>query len=83
MVEQRYVVYVLKSLKTGKRYVGQTSNLEKRLKDHNSGLSVYTKNRGPWKLVFQEDYNSRSEAMLREKYLKTGKGRDFLDNLGK
>ena len=82
-MEQRYVVYVLKSLKTGKRYVGQTSNLEKRLKDHNSGLSVYTKNRGPWKLVFQEYYNSRSEAMLREKYLKTGKGRDFLDTLGK
>lgn len=76
-----YKVYVLKSQASGYRYVGQTSNLSKRVKDHNSGESKYTKNRGPWELVYNESYQSRSEAVNREKYLKTGKGREFLDRI--
>ena len=76
-----YKVYVLKSQVSGYRYVGQTSNLSKRITDHNSGESKYTKNRGPWALVYNESYQSRSEAMNREKYLKTGKGREFLDRI--
>jgi putative endonuclease len=76
-----FVVYVLISQTSGLRYVGQTSDLEKRLNDHNSGESRYTKNRGPWNLAHKESYQTRSEAMRREKFFKTGKGRDFLDKI--
>lgn len=78
-----YKVYVLISVTTGKKYVGQTANIEKRLAAHNTGASRYTKNRGPWLLIYSELYNTRSESMKREKYLKTGKGRDFIDSLPK
>jgi putative endonuclease len=76
-----YYVYVLESQKDGKHYVGQTANLQVRLSQHNSGESRYTKNRGPWAIIYSEEYNTRSEAMRRERYLKTGVGRDFLKSL--
>ena len=73
-----YTAYVIKSTKSGTLYIGQTKNLVSRLNDHNEGRSKYTKNRGPWRIVYSVDYKTRSEAMSREKYLKTGAGRDFL-----
>ena len=76
-----YYIYILKSLTTGKRYTGSTQNLEARLKAHNDGLSPYTKGRGPWKLMNSEGYPTRSEAMKRERFLKTGKERDFLNEI--
>ena len=76
-----YYIYILKSLTTGKRYTGSTQNLEARLRAHNDGLSPYTKGRGPWELLYSEEFPTRSEAMKREKFLKTGKGRDFLDEI--
>ena len=76
-----YYIYILKSLTTGKLYTGSTQNLEARLKAHNDGLSPYTKGRGPWELLYSEEFPSRSEALKREKFLKTGKGRDFLNEI--
>jgi putative endonuclease len=76
-----YYVYVLKSVSTNIRYVGQTTDLDKRINAHNSGDSRYTKNWGPWVLAHKEPFTTRSEAMIRERYLKTGKGREFLNNL--
>jgi putative endonuclease len=76
-----FYVYVLRSLKTGKRYVGQTHDLSVRLAQHNEGFSPYTSGRGPWELVYNECYETRSEAIRREKFLKSGKGRKFLDVL--
>ena len=76
-----YYIYILKSSTTGKLYTGSTQNLEARLKAHNDGLSPYTKGRGPWELMYSEEYPTRSEAMKREKFLKTGKGRDFLKEI--
>jgi len=76
-----YYIYILKSSTTGKRYTGSTQNLEARLKAHNDGLSPYTKGRGPWELIYSEEFPTRSEAMKREKFLKTGKGRDFLNEI--
>ena len=75
-----FYVYVLRSLSNEKLYTGQTENLERRIQEHNSGIGLvhYTKGKGPWNLVFQEKFPTRSEAMAREKYLKTGAGRDFL-----
>ncbi len=76
-----YYIYVLKSLTTGKRYIGQTADLEKRISRHNNKESTYTKSRGPWVLVYNEVVGTRSEAVNREHFLKSGKGREFLNNL--
>ena len=69
-----YFVYILKSLKSGRFYIGQTSDLNKRLLRRNSGGSVFTKNIKPFKLIKYETYNSRSEAVIREKKIKSYKG---------
>jgi putative endonuclease len=71
-----FTVYVLRSKLTGLYYTGSTSDLGRRLEEHNSDVSFSTKNRGPWELVHREDYATRGEAMRRERQLKTGKGRE-------
>ena len=73
-----YFVYVLKSIKDGRLYKGQTSNLNKRLKQHNRGENKSTKGFMPWELVYFETFQTREEAVLREKYFKSGSGREFL-----
>ena len=73
-----FFVYVLLSEATGKLYIGQTQHLEKRLFAHNNGFSRYTKGKGPWKIVYKEQYETRKEAILRERFLKSGKGREYL-----
>jgi len=70
-----YFIYVLKSGMTGSSYVGHTSNLEKRLIEHNNNKSLSTRGKKPWRLVYKEEFITRSEAALREKYFKTIKGR--------
>ena len=59
-------------------YIGQTNNVELRLIRHNEGLVRSTASYRPWKILFTEEYVSRSEAMTREKQLKSGKGREFI-----
>jgi len=73
-----YFVYILKSEIDGRLYKGQTNDIDKRLKEHNSGKTKSTKGHKPWKLVYFESYKTREEAVLREKYFKTGSGREFL-----
>jgi len=67
-------LYILKSLKDGNHYVGITSNLNERLKYHNSGRVRSTKNRIPFVMIYNEEYNTIGEARVREKYLKSYKG---------
>lgn len=78
-----YFVYVLMSETTGKRYIGQTENLARRLREHNTpdhNLRKHTsRNRGPWRLVHFETFATRTEAMRRERWLKSGVGRRWLD----
>ncbi len=76
-------VYVLRSEKTGRRYVGSSQNIESRLNEHNSVQSLATKHGVPWKLIHHEEFPTRAEAFRRERFFKTGKGRDFLDQLPK
>ncbi len=64
-----YTVYILQNPE-GKFYIGQTQDLDKRLKRHNENRSQYTKKKGPWKLVHQETFSDRSKAMKRERQLK-------------
>lgn len=71
-------VYILKSQSTGRLYTGHTACLKTRIEHHNLGNSPYTKSRGPWSLVYSEEFGTRSEAMRREKFLKSGKGRQLL-----
>ena len=57
-------VYVLRSKSTGRFYTGATTNLDARLAQHKRGLSISTKNRGPWVLVHQEQFPTMGEALL-------------------
>jgi putative endonuclease len=77
-----YKVYVLHSDLYNKIYIGQTEDIVRRLFEHNNGLlSTYTKKYKPWRVVYSEDYLTRSEALIREKRLKSQKGREFVWNL--
>lgn len=78
-----FTVYVIQSETTGKIYIGQTSDFEKRLKRHNKELlynpkSYTAKNKGPWKLVYKETFNTRTEVIKRENFLKSHAGRDYV-----
>ncbi len=75
-----FFVYVLRSVGVDWFYTGQTENLKARLKQHNAGKTKSTKGYRPLELVYFEVLNSREEAVTREKYLKSGVGREFLRN---
>ena len=76
-----YIVYILYSESTSKYYTGQTDNLENRLTRHNSGLSLSTKYRKPWGLIYHIGFLTRPEAMdLEQKIKKRGAKRYLLDN---
>ncbi|PYL08842.1 MAG: endonuclease [Verrucomicrobia bacterium] len=71
--------YVLRSQKTGRHYVGSCENLTERIRRHSAGESKATKHGVPWVLVHSEIFATRSEAAKRERYYKTGRGRDELE----
>lgn len=73
-----YYVYVLKSIKVGYLYTGYTNDLKRRIKEHNSGSSTYTKYRGPYHLIYYEACLNEYDAKAREIYLKSGRGKLFL-----
>ena len=73
-------VYVLKSKKDLKRYIGLTNNLERWLLLHNGGKVKATKNRRPFELFYFEKFEDRTRAAKREKFLKSGKGREYLNS---
>ncbi|RJQ32423.1 GIY-YIG nuclease family protein [Candidatus Parcubacteria bacterium] len=74
-----YYVYIVKN-SAGKIYVGQTYDISKRMAEHNELGKGFTSKFRPWKLIYSEIFLSRKEAMAREKYLKTGTGRDWIKN---
>jgi putative endonuclease len=76
-----YYVYILSSINFSKSYVGCTDDIERRIKEHNSGKMSFTKRYLPWKLKYYETFNSLSEARKRESYFKTGAGRRFMKTL--
>ncbi|MFH1244374.1 MAG: GIY-YIG nuclease family protein [bacterium] len=75
-----YFVYILKNSENF-LYKGITDNLERRISQHNHNQSAGTRGKGPWKLVYSEIRASRSLARIREKYLKSGAGREFLKSV--
>ena len=69
-----YYVYILKSLKDNKYYIGSSSDVKKRLDFHNSRLQRSTRNRVPFVLVFYEELPDKNQALKREKQIKAFKG---------
>ena len=73
-----YTVYVLKSLKDGRQYIGYTADIRRRIKEHNAGRTESTRRRRPFEIIHTEVYDKKEEAESREKYLKSGRGREEL-----
>ncbi len=74
-----YTVYILKSSKDNKRYIGCTNNILRRLDEHSIGLVKSTRSRRPLELIYNEEFENKSEALARERFFKSGKGREYLD----
>ncbi|MBD3346357.1 MAG: GIY-YIG nuclease family protein [Chitinivibrionales bacterium] len=81
----KFTVYILYSCSTDKYYIGHTQNLEARIQSHNDSdisLGKYTRKNGPWELVYKEDsFNTRSEAIKRERQIKSWKSRKQIERL--
>ena len=73
-----YYVYLLESEKDKSWYIGYSTDLRKRFRRHNSGGSLATKNKKPWRLIYYEAYINKTDAFKREKFLKSGSGRKFI-----
>jgi putative endonuclease len=73
-----FYVYILQSLKDNKFYIGFSSELRNRIKEHSSGSVQSTKNRRPLALIYYEAYRAERDARIREIFLKTGQGREFI-----
>jgi len=76
-----YYVYVLISQKDKNFYIGFSENLEQRLDEHNSGKNISTKPRRPFSLKYYEAHTSKSDALRRERYFKTSKGKATLKQI--
>ena len=73
-----YYVYLLYCGKDGSTYVGFTSDLKKRLTYHQAGKTKTTRERGPVKFIYAESYLNQTDARKREKFLKSGRGREVI-----
>jgi putative endonuclease len=76
-----YYVYAISSLERSYIYVGITGDLERRVNQHNKGYEKTTRPYAPFKLIHSETFETRGEARKREKYLKSGAGKEFLRSL--
>ena len=79
----KFFVYAIYNDISKKIYIGQTNNLEERILEHNEkfGNHYTTKFKGIWKLIYKEELKTRQEALIREKQLKSYKGREFIRKL--
>ncbi len=76
-----FLVYILRSTVDGSFYIGYSSDINRRLFEHNSGKTRYTKNKRPWELVYSEKFISKKDALKRERFLKSQKNRSFYEKL--
>jgi len=81
MNSEKFFVYILQSLKDFSYYVGQCDDLDKRMSKHFDGLSKYTSSKRPWRLRYFEVYNSRTDALKRERAIKNMKSRKYIEHL--
>ena len=78
-----FYLYVLRSASTGRFYIGHAGDVARRLAEHNSQRVISTRNRGPWELVYSEEFATRSEAAQRERALKRMKSHAWLEQLAR
>lgn len=71
-------VYILKSVRFEKTYVGSTTDLKRRLDEHNSGKNTFSRRFAPWVVVYSEEVSDLHVARLREQYLKSTSGRRWI-----
>ncbi len=74
-------LYILESLTTGHFYIGSTSDFDRRLEEHQRGLTPSTRGRGPWKLAYRESFPSLSDARKRELTIKRWKSAKLIRQL--
>ena len=74
-------VYILQSETTHRFYIGCTEDVGARLSEHNRGQTVSTRGRGPWSIVYQEEFESLSQARRRERQLKAWKSHRCIEEL--
>ena len=77
----KYTVYVLFSKVHQKHYTGYTSNIEQRLLSHNKLGKDWTSSYRPWELIYSKEFNTKTEAIEHERWLKTGVGRSFIKTI--
>ncbi len=76
-----YHMYILQSVSTGRFYVGHTESLNKRIAEHNNNRTTSIKNRGPWVLVYTEEFATRGEASRREREIKRMKSHRWIEQV--
>ncbi len=76
-----FYTYILYSVSKDRYYVGYTSDLAVRLNRHNTGSSSSTKSGIPWKIVYFEEFATKSEAIKRELSIKNMKSRKYIESL--
>jgi len=76
-----YYVYAITSLTRNYIYVGMSNNVQRRLHEHNSGKNKTTRPYRPFVLFYKEQFDTRTEARHKEKYLKSGIGKEYLKKI--
>ncbi|MCC6370692.1 MAG: GIY-YIG nuclease family protein [Bacteroidia bacterium] len=76
-----YHLYIIYSVKLNRYYIGHTENLEKRLFEHNNGISTYTSKASDWELKYKEAFVTREESHKREREIKKKKSRVYIEKL--
>ena len=81
MTKEKFFVYILQSLKDFSFYVGQCDDFDRRMSKHYDGMSKYTSSRKPLRLRYIEIFESRQEALKREKQIKKMRSRKYIETL--
>ena len=76
-----FYTYVLRSKKNGRLYIGHTNDIERRLLEHNNSKTKSIRYMTPFEIIYKEEYDCNLEASRRERFLKTGRGRQQLKNV--
>ena len=79
----KHYVYIIQSDRDARYYIGSTGDVELRVQRHNEGWTKSTKCRIPWKLVYVEEYENKSNALKREREIKRKKSREYIERLVK
>ena len=76
-----YYTYIIQSQKNRRFYIGSCHDIDVRIERHNAGATPSTKLGRPWKLIYSESYETNSEALKREREIKSKKSRKYIEFL--